>query len=40
MLNDVSVLVPRNAGGVLSEEYGKKSLTNGLYHWYAPPPVL
>ncbi|KAK5289522.1 mannosyltransferase [Exophiala xenobiotica] len=31
----ISVKVPYDSDKILSEEYGKKSLTNTRYHWYA-----
>jgi hypothetical protein len=31
----ISVRVPHDSAKILAEEYGKKSLTNTRYHWYA-----
>jgi hypothetical protein len=31
----ISVKVPHEPARILAEEYGKKSLTNTRFHWYA-----
>jgi hypothetical protein len=31
----ISVKVPHEPASILAEEYGKKSLTNTRFHWYA-----